>query len=96
VTGGWRDLHVEDLSELYSSPSIIRVIVSEEDGMGIACSTNVGDRISAIDGKAGRIGRPSRSWVDNIRMDLGEAEWGFMAGLIWLRIGTRGGLLRTR
>jgi hypothetical protein len=22
------------------------------------------------------LGRPSRGWVDNIRMDLGEVEWG--------------------
>jgi hypothetical protein len=26
VTGGWRELHNEDLHNLYSSPSIIRII----------------------------------------------------------------------
>jgi hypothetical protein len=26
VTGGWRKLHNEELSDLYSSPSIIRII----------------------------------------------------------------------
>jgi hypothetical protein len=39
------------------------------------------------------------SWVDNIKMDLGERErevrvvW---TGLVWLRIGTGGELLRMR
>jgi hypothetical protein len=28
VTGGWRKLHNEDLRDLYSSPSIIRIIKS--------------------------------------------------------------------
>jgi hypothetical protein len=34
--------------------------------------------------------RPRRIWVDNIKMDFREIEWG---GMIWLRIGTSGGLL---
>jgi hypothetical protein len=28
VTGGWRNLHSQDLLDLYSSPSIIRIIKS--------------------------------------------------------------------
>jgi hypothetical protein len=36
------------------------------------------------------LGRPRRRWVDNIKMDLGGMGW---SGLIWLRIGTSGGLL---
>jgi hypothetical protein len=28
VTGGWRELHNEELHNLYSSPSIIRIIKS--------------------------------------------------------------------
>jgi hypothetical protein len=36
------------------------------------------------------LGRPRRRWVDNIKMDLREIVW---VGLIWLRIGTSGGLL---
>jgi hypothetical protein len=33
--------------------------------------------------------------MDNIRMDLGEVEWGDVdwTGLMWLRIGTGGELL---
>jgi hypothetical protein len=39
------------------------------------------------------LGRPRRRWEDNIIMDLQEVEWGAWTGLIWLRIGTGGGLL---
>jgi hypothetical protein len=38
-------------------------------------------------------GRPRRRWEDNIEMDLQEVGWGAWNGLIWLRIGTGGGLL---
>jgi hypothetical protein len=37
--------------------------------------------------------RPRRRWVDNIEMDLGEIGWGGVDWIIWLRIGTNGGLL---
>jgi hypothetical protein len=39
--------------------------------------------------------RPRLMWVDNIKMDLREIAWDGMVwiGLIWLRIGTSGGLL---
>jgi hypothetical protein len=39
VTGDWRKLHNEDLHNLYSSPSIIRMIKSRRMRWG-ACSTN--------------------------------------------------------
>jgi hypothetical protein len=39
------------------------------------------------------LGRPRRRWVDNIKMGLGEIGWMAWIGLIWLRIGTSGGLL---
>jgi hypothetical protein len=39
------------------------------------------------------LGRPRRRWEDDIKMDLQEMEWGSWTGLIWLRIGTGGGLL---
>jgi hypothetical protein len=38
------------------------------------------------------LGRPRRRWEDNIKMDLQEVGWAW-TGLIWLRIGTGGGLL---
>jgi hypothetical protein len=40
VTGGWRKMHNEELHNLYSSPSIIRMMKSKEGGMGRACRTN--------------------------------------------------------
>jgi hypothetical protein len=39
------------------------------------------------------LGRPRRRWVDNIKMDLKEIDGMEWIGLIWLRIGTGGGLL---
>jgi hypothetical protein len=39
------------------------------------------------------LGRHRRRWEDNITMDLQEVGWRAWTGLIWLRIGTGGGLL---
>jgi hypothetical protein len=40
------------------------------------------------------LGRPRRSWEDNMKKDLREIGWGGVVwtGLIWLWIGTDGGL----
>jgi hypothetical protein len=44
VTGEWRKVHNEELRDLYSSLSIIRISKQvEEDEMRGACSTNGGD-----------------------------------------------------
>jgi hypothetical protein len=32
------------------------------------------------------LGRPRRRWVDNIKMDLGDIEWGLWTGLVWFRM----------
>jgi hypothetical protein len=40
------------------------------------------------------LGKPKRRWDDNIRIDLREIGWEIWAGLIWLRTGTSGRLLR--
>jgi hypothetical protein len=39
------------------------------------------------------LGSLRRRWVDNIKMDLQEVGCGSWTGLIWLRIGTGGGIL---
>jgi hypothetical protein len=86
VTGGWRKLHNEELRELYSSLSIIRIIKS----MRIRWSRHVarlGEKRNAYrllvrkpEGKR-QLGRPIRRWVDNIKMDLLEIGWG---GVDWI------------
>jgi hypothetical protein len=79
--GEWRKLHNEELRNLYSSPSIIRIIKSKEDDMGGTCSTN-GEKRNTYRSLVGKpegkrpLGRPRRRWVDNIRMDLGEVGLG--------------------
>jgi hypothetical protein len=81
VTGGWMKLYNEELHDLYSSPSIIRMIKSRR----MRWAGNVarmGERRNAyrlLVGKPERkipLGIPRRRWVDNIRMDLGEVGWG--------------------
>ena len=75
VTGEWRRLHNEELNDLYTSPSIVRVIksrrmrwaghvarIGEERGVyRVLVGKPVGKR---------PLGRPSCRWVDNITMDL--------------------------
>jgi len=39
------------------------------------------------------IGRPRLRYDDNIKMDLQEVGWRAWTGLMWLKIGTSGGLL---
>jgi hypothetical protein len=100
VTGGWRKLHNEELHNLYSSPSIIRMIKSRRmrwvghlAGMG---EKRIAYRILVGKPEGKRpLGRPRCRWVNNIKMDLREIGWDGMVGtgLIWLRIGTNGGLL---
>jgi hypothetical protein len=38
------------------------------------------------------LGRPTRRWVDNIKIDLRDIGWDGIDGSIWFRIGTSGGL----
>jgi hypothetical protein len=40
--------------------------------------------------------KPGRRWEDNIKANIRELGCGGWTGLIWLRIGTSGGLLGTR
>jgi hypothetical protein len=78
VTGEWRKLHNEELRDLYTSPSIIRIIKMRWAG-NVA---RMGKKRNAYrllvgkpEGKRPQ-GRPRLRWVDNIRMDLGEVGWG--------------------
>jgi hypothetical protein len=39
------------------------------------------------------VGKPWRKRDNNIRMDLKKIEWEIVAGIIWFRVMTSGGLL---
>jgi hypothetical protein len=77
VTGGWRKLHNEELHNLYSSPSLIRIIKSRRmrwEGH----VARMGEKrnvyrllVGKPEGKRPQ-GRPRRRWIDNIKIDLSE------------------------
>jgi hypothetical protein len=81
VTGEWRKLHNEELHDLYSSPSIIRMIMSRRMRW-VGHVSRMGEKRNAYRLLVGKpegrrlLGRPRRRWVDNIRMDLVEVGWG--------------------
>jgi hypothetical protein len=86
----------------YSSPNIIRVIKSRRLRWA-GHVVRMGERRGAYRALVGKpegwrpLGRPRRRWEDNIKMDIREVGWGgAQTGLIWLRIGTGGGLLCIR
>jgi hypothetical protein len=81
VTGEWRKLHNEELRDLYSSLSIIRIIKSRRMRWA-GHVARMGEKSNAYrllvrkpEGKR-LLGRPRNRWVDNIRIDLGEVGWG--------------------
>jgi hypothetical protein len=81
VTGECRRLHNEELRDLYSSPSIIRIIKSWRMRRAGNVARMGKKRITyrlLIGKPEGKrpLERPRRRWVDNIRMDLGEVGWG--------------------
>jgi hypothetical protein len=77
VTGGWRKLHNEELHNLYSSQSIIRIIKSRRMRWAghVARMGEKRNVYKLLVGKPERkrtLGRPRRRWIDNIKMDLLE------------------------
>jgi hypothetical protein len=80
VTGGWRKLHYKKLHNLYSSPSIIRMITSgrmiwvghiprlweKRNAYGILVERPEVKRL---------LGGPKRRWMDNIKLYPREIGW---------------------
>jgi hypothetical protein len=75
VTGGWRKLHNEELHNLYSSPSIIRMRNSRRMRWAghVARMREKRNAYMILVGKPEGntpLGRPRHKWVNNIKMDL--------------------------
>jgi hypothetical protein len=64
MTGEWRKMHKEELHDLYSSPSIIRI-------MNLRKMRWAG-HVARMERGGTCIGRPRHMSLDNIRMDLVE------------------------
>jgi hypothetical protein len=92
VTGECRKLHNEEPNDLYSSPSIIRVVKSRQIRLAGHVASK-GERRGAyrvLDGKPGGkrpLGRPRRRIL---RWIFRKQDVGAWTGSSWLRIGTSG------
>jgi hypothetical protein len=78
---GWRKLHNEELHNLYSSPSIIRIIKSRRMRWAghVARMWEKRNVYRLLVGKPeGKrpLRRSRRRWMDNIKMDLVGIGWG--------------------
>jgi hypothetical protein len=86
VTGEWRKLHNEELRDLYSSLSIIKMIKSRRMRWA-GHVARIGAKREAFRFLVGKqegkrpLGGPRRRWVDNIKMDLLEIGRG---GVDWI------------
>jgi hypothetical protein len=76
VTEGWRKLHNEELRDLYSSPSIIRIIKSRRMGRARHVA-RIWRKMNTYVLLAGNpwerpLGRPRFRYADNIKVDNGK------------------------
>ena len=88
VTGEWRKLHNAELSDLYSSPNIVRMVKSRRMRWAghVALVGEVRGVHRVLVGKhEGKrpFGRPRHRWEDNIKMDLQEVGCG---GMDWIEL----------
>jgi hypothetical protein len=88
VVGGWRKLHNEELYNLYSLPSIIRIIKSRRMSL-VGHVARMGMKRNAYKILMGKpegkrpLGRSRRRWEDNIKKDLREIGSG---GMDWIHL----------
>ena len=88
VTGEWKKPHNEELNDLYSSTSIIRVIKSRRMRWAGHVARK-GERIRVNRLLVGKpegnrpLGRPMCGWEDYIMMDLQEVGYG---GMDWIEL----------
>jgi hypothetical protein len=84
--GEWRELHNEELHNLYSSPDIIGQVKSRQMRWAghMACMGEERKVYKVLVGKPkGKrpLGSPRHRWEDGIRMDIGEIGLG---GVDWI------------
>jgi hypothetical protein len=88
VTGGWRELHNEELHDLYFSPSLIGMIKLRGSGCAGHLRRMGEERnvyrllVGKAEGKR-PLGGPRHRRVDSINMDLLEIAWG---GVDWIGV----------
>jgi hypothetical protein len=80
VTGEWRKLHNEELSDLYILPNIVRVVKSRMSWAGHVARTEERRGVHSVlvgkpEGKR-PLGRPRHRWEENIKVDLQEVGVG--------------------
>ena len=81
VTGEWRKLHNEELSDLLPLPNIVQVVKSRRmRWVGHVARMGEGRGVHRVlvgkpEGK-GPLGKPRRRWEDNIKMGLQEVGGG--------------------
>ena len=94
VTGEWRELHTEELSDLYSLPNIVRVVKWRRmRWAGHVARIGKGRGVYTVlvgkpEGKR-PLGRPRCRLEDNIKMDFQEVGGVVGTGWSWLRIERR-------
>jgi hypothetical protein len=88
VTGEWRNLHNEELHNLYSTPEIIRQVKSRRMRWAKYVA-HMGEERKVYKVLVGKpegkrpLGRPRRRWEDGNRMDLREIGLG---AVDWIRL----------
>jgi len=98
VTGEWRELHNEELNDLYCSPIVVRVIKSRIMRWA-GHVARMGERRGGYRVLVGKpegkrlLGRPRLRWGIILRWIFMEWDVGIWTGSNWLRIGTVGGHL---